>query len=415
LPTAAQATAYARTYGAANSLNQVTSQTQGGSTLTPTYDLNGNMTSDGVTSYSWTHGNRMSGATRSGMTATYAYDADNRRTRKTVNGVTTRMLWSGADELGEYDGTGTLIRRFVPTGTTDAERNPVMDDRLAAVDAAGTVTWFHTDHQGSVLATSNAAGQTVATANYSPYGEFGDGVTSVPVGSDFGYTGRQYDPETGLYQYRARYYSPRLGVFLSTDPIGTRDDPNLYLYVGLDPVNATDPTGENRLIRLGINVVRRTVRHRGNVGRAIREEGASIAADVATIVGPDSTPLERAEAAFNLASPVRTDEVAAAGRAIRRGGDSFAAREGRRAHQVYSDRARAEGLLTEGDARLPSGRVPDAIDPENRTVRELKLDNPRAVRTGERQVEAYRQELEETTGESWTGVVDTYRPRQPDN
>ncbi|QLQ14261.1 MAG: RHS repeat-associated core domain-containing protein [Brevundimonas sp.] len=52
-----------------------------------------------------------------------------------------------------------------------------------------------------------------------------------------------WDPETGLYQYRARYYHPRLGVFLSTDPVGTKDDPNLYLYVGLDPVNVTDPTG----------------------------------------------------------------------------------------------------------------------------------------------------------------------------
>lgn len=58
-------------------------------------------------------------------------------------------------------------------------------------------------------------------------------------------TGRQYDVETGLYQYRARYYSPRLGQFLSMDPIGTKDDPNLYLYVANDPVNATDPTGRS--------------------------------------------------------------------------------------------------------------------------------------------------------------------------
>ncbi|MFN4287535.1 MAG: RHS repeat-associated core domain-containing protein [Brevundimonas sp.] len=62
-------------------------------------------------------------------------------------------------------------------------------------------------------------------------------------GGVFGYTGRQYDAETGLYQYRARYYHPRLGQFLSTDPIGTRDDPNLTLYVLGDPVNHTDPSG----------------------------------------------------------------------------------------------------------------------------------------------------------------------------
>jgi RHS repeat-associated protein len=59
----------------------------------------------------------------------------------------------------------------------------------------------------------------------------------------FGYTGREFDSETGLYYYRARYYSPRLGQFLQTDPIGTQDDVNLYRYVGSDPLNQRDPTG----------------------------------------------------------------------------------------------------------------------------------------------------------------------------
>lgn len=72
---------------------------------------------------------------------------------------------------------------------------------------------------------------------------FGAGIAIPPQHSPFGYTGRQFDPETGLYQYRARYYSPRLGQFLSMDPIGSKDDPNLYGYVGNDPVNATDPSG----------------------------------------------------------------------------------------------------------------------------------------------------------------------------
>ncbi|MGH6978728.1 MAG: RHS repeat-associated core domain-containing protein, partial [Brevundimonas sp.] len=111
-----------------------------------------------------------------------------------------------------------------------------------------TVSWLHTDHQGSVVATSNAAGAPVSLVNYSPSGELGtalDGtaLTAPPTGSPFGYTGRQYDAETGLWQYRARYYHPQLGQFLSQDPIGTKDDPNLYLYVANDPMNRTDPTG----------------------------------------------------------------------------------------------------------------------------------------------------------------------------
>ena len=164
---------------------------------------------------------------------------------KVVDGVTTRTLWSGADEVAEVaemDGAGNILRRFIPDGSG------AMDGRLASLEANGTLYWHHTDHQGSVIATSNAAGVPVSIVNYSPNGELGtalDGsaLTAPPTGSPFGYTGRQYDPETGLWQYRARYYHSQLGQFLSHDPIGTKDDPNLYLYVGNDPVNRMDPTG----------------------------------------------------------------------------------------------------------------------------------------------------------------------------
>ena len=166
-----------------------------------------------------------------------ALASDDRRTLRTVNGTTTRTLWSGADEGGEYDASGVLLRRFIPDGSG------AMDARLAAVEADGTVTWLHVNHQGSVVATSNASGAVRGWAGYSPSGELGTGLTAPPPGSPFGYAGRQWDAETGLWQYRARYYSPRLGQFLSTDPIGMREDHNLYLYVGLDPVNNTDPTG----------------------------------------------------------------------------------------------------------------------------------------------------------------------------
>ena len=100
-----------------------------------------------------------------------------------------------------------------------------------------------------MIATSNAAGQALGLTNYSPHGEFGtaaDGailLTAPPTGSPFGYTGRQWDAKAGLYQYRARYYLSEAGMFLSMDPIGTKDDPNLYGYVANGPVNGTDPSG----------------------------------------------------------------------------------------------------------------------------------------------------------------------------
>ena len=230
--------AYAQTYGVPTNLNQTTSRNGTGLL----WDDNGNLDSYGTTDYQWTWGNRLARVVRPGSTTEYAYDSIDRRTVVIEDAVMTRTLWSGADEVAEYDLAGVLKRRFIPDGSGS------MDARLATVNPDNTIHWHHTDHQGSVIATSNAAGQAAGFTNYSPHGEFGTGaggvaLTAPPTGSPFGYTGRQWDAKAGLYQYRARYYDPVLGIFLSMDPIGTKDDPNLYGYVGLDPVNRVDPTG----------------------------------------------------------------------------------------------------------------------------------------------------------------------------
>jgi RHS repeat-associated protein len=59
----------------------------------------------------------------------------------------------------------------------------------------------------------------------------------------YAFTGREWDPETGFYNYRARYYAPGLGRFVSEDPIGFKGGLNLYGYVDGDPVNWADPSG----------------------------------------------------------------------------------------------------------------------------------------------------------------------------
>jgi len=105
---------------------------------------------------------------------------------------------------------------------------------VAAVTRATLVP----DIQGSVIASIDSNSGTLSKIGYLPYGK------SATASGPFGFTGQRIDTETnGLYYYRARHYSPAWGRFLQPDPIGYVGGSNLYSYVGNDPINNTDPSG----------------------------------------------------------------------------------------------------------------------------------------------------------------------------
>jgi len=158
------------------------------------------------------------------------YDPAGRLGRTVVDNQTTDLLYDGSDLIAEYDGAGNLTTRHI--------HGPGVDAPLVSITGT-TKTWRYADHLGSVIAEADPAGNAVAIRGYGPFGE--NGITAP---NRFGYTGQQYIAGLGLYYYKARWYSPTMGRFLETDPIGYGDGVNWYAYVGNSPVNFTDPSGE---------------------------------------------------------------------------------------------------------------------------------------------------------------------------
>lgn len=204
------------------------------------YDPNGSLTekterSNGSkTTYSYDAENHLIGISLpGGGSVTYRYDGFGRRIEKRVNGVSTRYIYDGENILIEMDSSNTMVARFT--------HGPGLDNPIS-MDRGGNSYFYVTDGNGSVTNLTNTTGAVVQSYVYDSYGQIKqqNGIIANP----FTFTGREFDSESGLYNYRARYMDSFSGRFLQEDPRSfTGTSLNLYTYVKNDPVNLSDPLG----------------------------------------------------------------------------------------------------------------------------------------------------------------------------
>ena len=218
-----------------NNLNQYT-EVDG---VTFDYDDNGNLTDDGTQTYYYDCENQLTKVVRNSdgeMLGEYTYDPFGKRIQKTTDDVTINYVYdqTSYQVIAEYEDEGgsfELAREYIYGIGIDEPLIMVQNEERY---------YYYRDGLGSVVGLIDYEGNTVKMYDYAVYGDFSSSGTL--SGNPYNFTGRRYDPDSGLFYYRARYYSPKVGRFLQTDPL-----PHhmlcLYQYVKNNPINYLDWSG----------------------------------------------------------------------------------------------------------------------------------------------------------------------------
>jgi RHS repeat-associated protein len=221
-------------------------------TATIQHDAAGNITSDGLNTYTYSDRGRLATMTNAGGTVSYSYNALGLRVGKTgptalvPTGATYYVYNESGKLIGEYDANGTplyeTIYLGIPVGVvkqtgTAAGGNIVIGLYNVSTDQIGTPRVITRQSDEAVVwrwDTAEAFGATVPDQDPSGLGVFSFN-QRLP--------GQVFDAESGLFQNWNREYSPRIGRYMQSDPVGLKGGINTFAYVTGDPLRLSDPLG----------------------------------------------------------------------------------------------------------------------------------------------------------------------------
>jgi len=244
-----------QTYAYSGTSNRLLSTTYQGVTSNFTYDLNGSVLSDGLKTFAYDRFGQLSSAVSGANTASYQYNAQHQRVSKTVGTVTT---------LYTYDESGHLMGEYKANGTPITE-NVWMGDTPIGVLKPGERFYVHADHLNTPRQISNSTRNVVWLWDSLTFGFHAADQDPWNTGTEYRYNlrfpGQVFDPEIGVADNWMRSYSPTLGRYLQSDPIGLKGGVNTYAYVGGNPVSWIDPLGLS-----GTLVINSSGTHDGSMG-----------------------------------------------------------------------------------------------------------------------------------------------------